>query len=100
MQWDLTKEIPASSPCGFCTDVMEHIPTEDVDTVIKNIMDCSARVFFQISTIDDIGGALIGATLHLTVKPHNWWEDRFKALGYTVELAENQAIQSLFYVVR
>ena len=98
MQWDLTKPCTARAPNGFNTDVMEHIPTEDVDLVINNIMASAEKVFFQISTIDDIGGALIGATLHLTVKPHNWWKAKFKKLGYTVEFAENHAIASIFYV--
>jgi len=93
IQWDLTNHIPVNAPHGLCTDVMEHIPTKDVQTVIDNIMDASEKVFFQISTVDDIGGRLIGATLHHTVKPH---KDKFK--GYKVDFAENAGIASLFYI--
>ena len=98
MEWDLTEEIPAQSVHGFCTDVMEHIPTEDVDKVIKNIMDCSEKVFFQISTVDDVGGELIGATLHHTVKSHEWWLDKFKE--YTITFDQDVGIASLVYVCR
>ena len=96
MEWDLTEKIPAESVYGFCTDVMEHIPTSDVGKVIDNIMACSEQVFFLISTVDDIGGQAIGATLHNTVKPHKWWLKQFK--GYNVSFDQNADIASLFYV--
>ncbi len=96
LEWDLTEEIPGKAEYGFCTDVMEHIPTDDVDLVIKNIMDTVNNCFFQISTVDDVGGQMIGATLHHTVKPHNWWKDKFK--GYTVGFAQNLEVASLFHV--
>ncbi len=98
MMWDLTQPIPVKTEYGFCTDVMEHIPTDDVNLVIKNIMDSGETVFFQISTVDDEFGGAIGTPLHLTVKPHAWWKKLFTRLGYKVEFAENHGIASLFYV--
>jgi len=98
MRWDLTQPIPVKTEYGFCTDVMEHIPTDDVDLVITNIMDSGKNVFFQISTVDDEFGGAIGAPLHLTVKPHNWWKDRFKELGYNVDFAQNLETASMFHV--
>lgn len=98
IQWDLTRPIPAKSKYGICTDVMEHIPTADVESVINNIMTASERVFFQISTVDDVCGVVIGAPLHLTVRHHLWWKDVFIALGYKVEWEEEQDIASLFYI--
>lgn len=100
LQWDLTKPCPVRSDHGFCTDVMEHIPTEDVSLVVNNIMNSSKQVFFQISTIDDVMGAAIGAPLHLTVKPHQWWKDLFISLGFDVKLDIEQEIASLFYIER
>lgn len=98
MEWDLTEKIPAESKYGFCTDVMEHIPTEDVDKVIQNIMTCSEEVFFMISTIPDLAGEAIGAILHNTVKPHKWWYRTFKNLGYKIEYDQDIEIASIFYV--
>lgn len=95
---DLTESIPLHEAHGFCADVMEHIPTDDVDLVINNIMAAADKVFFQISTVDDVGGGLINAVLHHTVKPHNWWKDAFKRLGYEIEFSQNLNIASLFYV--
>lgn len=97
---DLTEPLKMSAKHGFCTDVMEHIPPEQVDTVISNIMRATERVFFQISLVDDVCGALIGQPLHLSVHPMAWWADKFKELGYTVEWSQDQDIAALFYVAR
>lgn len=100
LQWDLTDRMQVSAANGFCTDVMEHIPTDDVDTVIKNIMDCIETGFFQISTVDDAMGAAINEPLHLTVKPHAWWKERFESKGYVVDLEVEHEYVSVFYITR
>jgi 2-polyprenyl-3-methyl-5-hydroxy-6-metoxy-1,4-benzoquinol methylase len=97
---DLTKPIPYIAKYGFCTDVMEHIPTDDVETVINNIMDAAENVFFQISTVSDCMGVIIGQELHLTVRPHSWWKELFIKNGYVVQWEEEQNIAALFFVVR
>lgn len=84
IEWDLTQPIPMRAPHGFCTDVMEHIPTDDVDTVLRNIMGSAASVFFQISTTEDAFGEVIGHRLHNTVQPHEWWRDKFTDLGFKI----------------
>lgn len=85
LEWDLTKPIPASAPFGLCCDVMEHIPPDDVDTVLTNIMTSAETVFFQICTIDDDFGELMyDEPLHLTVIPGETWIGIFESLGYTV----------------
>ena len=98
IQADLTKSIPVSAEYGLCTDVMEHIPTNDVGKVIDNIMKSADKVFFQISTVDDHFGKMIGHALHNTVKPHDWWKGRFDIRGLKVEWEEEQSNASLFYV--
>jgi uncharacterized Rossmann fold enzyme len=98
MQWDLTNEMTQSSEHGFCTDVMEHIPTKDVKKVINNIMNSSKKVFFQISTVNDSMGVVIDQPLHLTVKPHSWWKNLFTSNGYEIEWEQEQEIASLFYI--
>ena len=81
LKWDLTEPCPLRAKYGFCSDVMEHIPTNDVDTVVRNIKQSAKTVFFQISTIDDDMGSLIGEPLHLTVKPHSWWKELIERHG-------------------
>lgn len=99
IQWDLTRPIPSRSEYGYCTDVMEHIPPDDVMTVLGNIMKSSKKVFFQISTIDDVRGDLIGAPLHLSVHSHNIWLEWLSKFG-VVAWAHKGDIASLFYAIR
>lgn len=99
LQWDLTKPLEVKSDYGYCTDVMEHLPTEAVESVISNIMNASGKVYFQISTTEDHYGQLIDHHLHLTVKPHSWWKDLFISLGYEVEWEVEQDYAALFYVI-
>lgn len=98
LEWDLNNPCPLSAPYGICTDVMEHIPTKDVEGVIRNILASAKTVFFQISTVPDINGAMIGTPLHLTVKPHDWWLNLFQSIGYVVTWQQEQDAASLFVV--
>ena len=98
VQWDLSKPCPLRAPSGFCSDVMEHIPPEQVDEVIHNILGSAQKVFFQISTVEDQFGALIAKPLHLSVHPHDWWAGTFQRLGYTVEWQEAGDLASCFFV--
>lgn len=100
LEWDLTRPMPMRSPYGYCTDVMEHIPSEDVDTVLANIMEVSETVFFQISTVPDSYGTVIGHTLHNTVKPHDWWAEKFQSLGAVIQWQEQKSYASCFLVKR
>ena len=61
----------------FCTDVMEHIPTEKVDAVLDNIARITTKGgYMQIALCPDSCGQYIGETLHLTLKPENWWTEK------------------------
>lgn len=82
---------------GYCTDVLEHIPTEKIDLTLENILKCAKSVFFQISLVDDEFGKTIGEPLHLTVKPFDWWLNKFKEIG-TVLFAHDAGTSAIFYV--
>lgn len=58
----------------YCCDVMEHIPEEKVDIVFDKLARATVKgAMFQIALDLDGCGSLIGETLHLTVKPAEWW---------------------------
>lgn len=57
----------------FCADVLEHIPTDRVDDVLRKIADTCINAYLQIHCRPDGCGALIGETLHMTVKSPEWW---------------------------
>lgn len=95
---DLRKPIPANAKYGYCTDVMEHIPPEDVEVTLKNILQSAQHVFFQICTQPDHMGVLIGESLHLTVQPHDWWLAKLRDLGAIVHWAGYDEYNASFYV--
>jgi SAM-dependent methyltransferase len=73
------------SDYGLCTDLMEHIPTEDIDIVLKHIAQkVVKRVLFGIARLPDRDGDEFGVTLHLTLKDMEWWDrcvlDHFKSI--------------------
>lgn len=98
LEWDLTRPCPVQANWGLCTDVMEHIPTDDVAKVLANIMGSARAVFFQISTVADIFGEVVHQRLHNTVKPHSWWANLFASLGFELRWQEEGSISSSFYV--
>ena len=93
--WELL-DLPRA-PEGFCTDVMEHIPTDKVDAVIENILGLCDRVFFQICLKEDHFGSEIDEHLHLTVRPFTWWRDKLGEFGDVVD-ARDLNNNGWFYV--
>lgn len=62
---------------AICTDVMEHIPPDFVDQTLDNIAQAvSAGCLWTICHVADVWGQRIGAPLHLTIKPPEWWESK------------------------
>lgn len=70
---------------GFCTDVMEHIPTEKVEEVLAQIAARCNAAYFNIATTDDDMGMLIGRTLHMTVMNASEWEKLLRRYWAYVE---------------
>lgn len=94
---DLTQFIPSTTAYGFCCDVMEHIPTEDVQKVLRNILAAAERVYFGISTVDDFFGATIGEPLHLTVKPVEWWVEQLREAGAVIHYTTSDSVSCDIY---
>lgn len=80
--------LPAPNDAVVCTDVMEHIPTPQVPAVLRNLRTAATRgVFLGIALFpDSFGPKVIGAPLHLTVKPVDWWREQVHTAGL-VELS-------------
>lgn len=99
VQHDLNKISPVTAEYGYCTDVMEHIPPEEVDQVLANILLAAKNVFFMISTQPDRMGERIGEPLHLTVQPYEWWLKKFREQGCMVHWSHDANGEAcLFYV--
>lgn len=95
---DLNRPLPFHVVYGYCTDVMEHVPPEEVDRVLVNILAAAQFVFFQISCDEDSCGALIDQPLHLSVHDYAWWRAKFEALEVKVISSEDHGDRCLFYV--
>jgi hypothetical protein len=66
-----------------CADVMEHIPEEDVDTVLADIASyCSpdGTILFSISGNKAFKSFLDKENLHCTVRPIDWWKDKIESV--------------------
>lgn len=70
--WELP---PLQAKFGYCTDVMEHIPTEKVLDVLQGITERCEAAYFNIATRDDALGCLIGRKLHMTVIDATAWKE-------------------------
>lgn len=62
----------------ICTDVMEHIPEEELSDVITDIRSYSDYAVFVIST--RLAGEILpnGENAHCTVRPDNWWKEQLE----------------------
>ena len=62
----------------ICTDVLEHIPEEDLDWVIRELCSFSqSTMFINVSTLPAKKtfktGKYKGENVHVTVHNHEWW---------------------------
>ena len=92
--WD---ELYITGDYAYCTDVLEHIPTEKVDDVLKNIVKSCPKGYLNISTIDDYFGKITGEPLHLTVEPWSWWVEKVGEFTTVAKLRINPTSVSIWF---
>ncbi len=74
----------------ICTDVMEHIPEEDMDWVIDELYGFATRVVYACIATYPAGKTFPnGENVHVTLKDAQWWAQKFEsrraALGATAD---------------
>jgi hypothetical protein len=62
----------------ICTDVLEHIPENEIENTLTLIGDRGKMVYFQIALFQHGGRFDDGSPLHITVKPREWWREQLK----------------------
>lgn len=84
----------------YCTDVMEHIPTQFVMLTVLRLLEVARYgVFFNIALTHENYGAFAGEhSLHKTVESFVWWRDNLATLGSLVECRD--LVNSGVYFVR
>lgn len=66
--------------CVICTDVMEHIPEEDIDWVIDELFAYARRFVYVCIATYPAGKRLPdGRNAHVTLMHPRWWVQRFEA---------------------
>jgi len=83
---------------GYCVDVLEHIPPDELDNVISHCLEYGQNVFFGISTVDDVMGERIGEKLHLSVHDYAWWCNKFVGMDCQILYSERLSNAVYFYV--
>jgi hypothetical protein len=86
VEHDITEKTALRATWGYCTDVMEHLPTDQVDAALGVMFEACENVFFQIATIPDHFGGHpdIQEDLHLTVWDYDRWLKKFADHGVVI----------------
>jgi hypothetical protein len=64
----------------WCTDVLEHIPEEDIPWVIQELDAFATKgLFITVGTYPAKKSLPNGENAHVCVKPAHWWCDQFAA---------------------
>ena len=74
--WEM--DWPERFDLGICADVMEHIPEERVRFTLERIAAACRRTVLQIA---EFPSHHLGHTLHLTIKPRDWWVRQAEVFG-------------------
>jgi SAM-dependent methyltransferase len=82
----------------YCTDVLEHLPTEYTMLAVARLLEVARDgLFLTVATQADSFGVWVNRPLHQTVQPYIWWRDRLAELG-TVRDARDLLTNALFVV--
>jgi len=78
---------PNPADMVICTDVMEHIPESAVSEVLDDIFKLAQTwAYLNICTRDSDKKLPNGKSVHLTVRPPVWWDERLsKYSNFTVQ---------------
>jgi SAM-dependent methyltransferase len=66
---------------AICTDVMEHVPENQVDRVFKEMFRVASAVMLTIDCAKARLSDRNGKNLHCTVQPLKWWKDKVSKLS-------------------
>lgn len=94
---DLTKKTHHRAEWGYCCDVLEHLPTDQIDAALESMFETCDNLFLQIATIPDYFGGHPGIKeqLHLTVWNYERWLKKFAEHGVVV----HRSMESKHHVI-
>ena len=77
-----------------CTDVLEHIPEEDLGVVLQEMKSLTDKCFFSISTRKAFTVLPNGENAHAMVKDANWWAEKIDRVFGCVEMVRVKGVSS------
>lgn len=100
IEHDLTKKTHHRAEWGYCCDVLEHLPTEQIDDALESMLEMCDNLFLQIATIPDHFGGHpdIKEQLHLTVWDYNTWLKKFAEHGVVVHRSAESSHHVIFCI--
>jgi len=63
---------------GICTDVLEHIPEEEIGENLERLRALAKMWYITISLVEAFHSLPNGENCHCTVQPSQWWEGKLK----------------------
>ncbi len=89
--WDLPTDLEAADWI-ISFDLLEHLPEEKVDASLKAMASRMKKGgLISLCMIEDEFGKDIGTSLHLTIKPSDWWRKKVSAhFSIAQELHNNE----------
>ncbi|HSX04780.1 MAG TPA: class I SAM-dependent methyltransferase [Rhabdochlamydiaceae bacterium] len=91
--WKLPKNL-LSADWIYCCDVLEHIPTNRIDQVLKGMASRMKKGgYLSICLQEDLSGKQLGFPLHLTIKDKHWWLQRLSR--YFTVLKEEPILEGI-----
>ncbi len=85
---------PPTDPvdAAICTDVLEHIPEEDVPDFLGKIRALTPNAYFNVSVRAAIEILPNGENAHCTVRPAKWWGEAIaKEFGFARRASSNDS---------
>ena len=80
------------------TDILEHIPEEDVDDFLRKIRALTDNAYFNVSVREAIAILPNGGNVHCTVKESKWWGQKIANTFGLARRASSNDVTSLAWV--
>ena len=84
----------------LCTDVLQHIPEYDLDSVFLQMRRLSNCVFFKIKCTQHHTLLPNGEFANCTVHDVNWWEKFIKKYYDSIEIINYADLTSVIFLVK
>lgn len=79
-------QVPEPHDIVVCTDVLEHIEPDCLDSVLKDLRRCTKKAAFLLVTTTKARRILPdGRNAHLIQKPYAWWKPEIEKAGFRIE---------------